>query len=68
MQEENQTTQPVVITLKENGPIHVRGKVEMRDAAGNIIEVKPAFSLCRCGVSEKKPFCDGAHKTCGFVG
>lgn len=68
MKEENLTHETVVITLKENGPIHVKGKVEMRDAAGNLIETKPAFSLCRCGVSENKPFCDGTHKTCGFVG
>jgi CDGSH-type Zn-finger protein len=28
---------------------------------------KPAIALCRCGQSSTKPFCDGTHKTCGFV-
>jgi CDGSH-type Zn-finger protein len=26
------------------------------------METKPAFSLCRCGLSNNKPFCDGSHK------
>jgi CDGSH-type Zn-finger protein len=27
---------------------------------------KPAVALCRCGASANKPFCDGAHRSCGF--
>jgi CDGSH-type Zn-finger protein len=40
--------------------------VDIVDAAGNVIETKSDFSLCRCGQSQEKPWCDGAHKACGF--
>lgn len=59
----------VEISLSKNGPIRVRGEVVLKDAEGNVIELqKDVFSLCRCGQSQNKPFCDGTHKTCGFVG
>jgi CDGSH-type Zn-finger protein len=44
------------------------GTIVLVDAQGNetVIE-KQRVSLCRCGQSQTKPFCDDAHKTCGFV-
>jgi CDGSH-type Zn-finger protein len=35
-------------------------------ADGNVISDKETFSLCRCGHSKDKPFCDGAHREAGF--
>ena len=52
--------------VKANGSIRVTGTVDFVDADGNVIESKTDFSLCRCGHSKEKPFCDGAHKTSGF--
>jgi CDGSH-type Zn-finger protein len=52
----------VQIRIKENGSIRVKGTVEIIDADGNVIETKSDFSLCRCGLSKEKPFCDGSHK------
>mgnify|MGYP003327537107 len=60
-------SQKVQIRLKENGSIRIKGTVEIIDADGNVIAEKSDFSLCRCGQSNDKPFCDGTHKTCGFV-
>ena len=60
----------VTIKVRDNGPLLVEGPITILDAAGNqfIIPVgKPAVSLCRCGVSKNKPFCDGSHKTCSFM-
>jgi CDGSH-type Zn-finger protein len=59
----------VTITTRENGPFLVNGPVRLVDHQGNVFDLsgKETFALCRCGHSQKKPFCDGTHKGCGFV-
>lgn len=57
------------ITVRRNGPYLVEGDdVSLADASGGAIatERRP-FALCRCGASENKPFCDGAHNRIGFA-
>jgi CDGSH-type Zn-finger protein len=56
------------ITVKPNGPYRVEGPVKLMDADGREWDLtgKPAFSLCRCGGSVNKPFCDGTHSKIGF--
>lgn len=58
----------VVIAAYENGPYVVEGDVRIVDADGSAydIEGKPRVSLCRCGGSRNKPFCDGTHSRIGF--
>jgi CDGSH-type Zn-finger protein len=58
----------VKITVKPNGPYRVEGVVKLVDAEGREWDLtgKPAFSLCRCGGSTTKPFCDGTHSKLGF--
>ena len=56
----------VKIRFKPNGSIRVTGTVDIVDADGNILETKTDFSLCRCGHSKDKPWCDGSHKEAGF--
>jgi CDGSH-type Zn-finger protein len=66
----------VKITVRPNGPYRVEapeGAVELVDANGGqydlngkLKEGKLAFSLCRCGGSVTKPFCDGTHSRLGF--
>jgi CDGSH-type Zn-finger protein len=53
----------VHITVRPNGPLRVEGHIILKDADGKEWDLtgKPAISLCRCGMSEKRPFCDGAH-------
>jgi CDGSH-type Zn-finger protein len=52
--------------VKANGSIRVTGTVDFIDVAGSIIKTETDFSLCRCGHSANKPFCDGSHRTNGF--
>lgn len=52
----------VKIQTMDKGPLIVRGDVELVDGEGKRLETKQQFALCRCGLSKKKPFCDGTHK------
>jgi CDGSH-type Zn-finger protein len=59
----------VTITIRRNGPYVVAGPVKIIDSTGKeIIVDKPVVSLCRCGGSVNKPFCDGTHSKVGFQG
>jgi len=49
-----------------NGPYLLRGEVEIWDAAGRSAYRGSKASLCRCGHSENKPFCDGSHARTGW--
>ncbi len=59
----------VQITIRPTGPYIVKGRVSLRDAAGNELELegKDTIALCRCGGSTTKPFCDGTHSKIGFM-
>src|SRR5437588_4800527 len=58
----------VKITIKPNGPYRVEGPIKLVDINGNEYDPtgKPGISLCRCGASVNKPFCDGTHSKMGF--
>lgn len=61
----------VLITVRKNGSYRVEPQegvsVRIVDHEGNAIPIpKVPFSLCRCGASSTKPFCDGTHSKIGF--
>jgi CDGSH-type Zn-finger protein len=56
----------IKMRVKANGSIRVTGTVDFVDEDGNVVESKTDFSLCRCGHSKEKPYCDGSHKSAGF--
>lgn len=55
----------VVIEVLKNGPLKVKGSLSIKHKDGKN-ESQQEVYLCRCGQSANKPFCDGAHKKCGF--
>lgn len=59
--------EPASITPYPDGPLLLRGEVELLTAEGERIERhRRTVALCRCGLSSIKPFCDGTHKAAGF--
>jgi CDGSH-type Zn-finger protein/uncharacterized Fe-S cluster protein YjdI len=54
------------IRLARNGPLHVRGDITILDSAGEVILHDTRVTLCRCGASSNKPFCDNSHRAVGF--
>jgi CDGSH-type Zn-finger protein len=56
------------ITVVNNGSLRIEGDFEVVDQEGRSFGLsgRTKVSLCRCGQSSNKPFCDSTHKTCGF--
>jgi len=57
----------VKIKLVANGPLLVNGSCRIIDEQGKETAKDEQFSLCRCGGSSRKPFCDGTHRKNGFT-
>ncbi len=57
------------ITIRNNGSIRVEGDFTILDQEGRAFDLsgRTAISLCRCGHSANKPFCDSAHRECNFT-
>jgi len=57
------------ITIVNNGAIRIEGEFTLQDSEGNSYGLggRSVISLCRCGLAENKPFCDGAHGRGGFA-
>ena len=57
---------PKEIGVVADGPLWVSGRITVERRDGKPIEVRNRITLCRCGQSANKPFCDGMHKENGF--
>lgn len=64
--EEHEPAYEPEIGVFRNGPLFVRGGVPVVSAKGETYEVRNRQTLCRCGYSRNKPFCDGTHKLVEF--
>jgi CDGSH-type Zn-finger protein len=58
----------VTITVRDNAFLRVAGPITLLDGEGNAIAVEAGkiVTLCRCGGSATKPFCDSSHRSNGF--
>jgi uncharacterized Fe-S cluster protein YjdI len=57
---------PATVQPRLNGPLFVRGEVEVVDTQGNVLRQATRLALCRCGASANKPYCDLSHRAVGF--
>lgn len=58
----------LTVTLRPNGPLRMSGAYTLSAPDGTTCDVADTGSLCRCGLSQTKPMCDGAHKQSDFEG
>jgi uncharacterized Fe-S cluster protein YjdI len=56
------------VELMKNGPLLIKGDVEIKLSDGTVVTKEKMTAFCRCGASQNKPYCDGNHKADGFVG
>ena len=58
----------IKVTVKKDGSLRLEGDLTLCDAEGNPYDLagRTSISLCRCGASENKPFCDGSHRRICF--
>jgi CDGSH-type Zn-finger protein/uncharacterized Fe-S cluster protein YjdI len=57
---------PLSIDPQTDGPLQVRGNLEITSGTGRVVARVVQTRLCRCGASGNKPFCDGSHARIGF--
>jgi uncharacterized Fe-S cluster protein YjdI/CDGSH-type Zn-finger protein len=54
------------VMVANQGPLYVKGDLEIAGAADDMTGVRFRAALCRCGHSKNKPFCDNSHEKAGF--
>lgn len=59
---EQKKDEPVIVTLKPYGAVAINGNFILIDEEGKEQQISGRISICRCGMSQKMPICDGAHK------
>jgi CDGSH-type Zn-finger protein len=56
----------LAIDPQTDGPLQVRGNLEIISGTGRVVARVQSARLCRCGASNNKPFCDNSHERVGF--
>jgi CDGSH-type Zn-finger protein len=64
--EDRDLERPPAILVSKNGPYHVTGGIDLVDAPWGEGASREHYTLCRCGRSRNKPFCDGSHWAAEF--
>jgi CDGSH-type Zn-finger protein len=54
------------VQIVDDGPMQLTGEFELVDDNGQIVRARKVYTLCRCGLSARLPFCDASHEAAGF--
>jgi uncharacterized Fe-S cluster protein YjdI/CDGSH-type Zn-finger protein len=57
---------PTTVQPRLNGPLFLRGDIQVVDTRGAVTRSATRMALCRCGHSQNKPYCDLSHRAAGF--
>lgn len=55
-----------VLTVMKDGPLKVKGNFKIISVDGNTLDINGIATICRCGASLRKPFCDGKHREINY--
>jgi uncharacterized Fe-S cluster protein YjdI len=67
-QPEEERFEATGVYVQQDGPLFVRGRIQVIGADGKMMREDVRLALCRCGASQNKPFCDDSHYRIGFKG
>jgi len=67
-QEKMKIEEEQLVEVAPNGPLMVYGNIKVKGSDGSEVSKHRVTAFCRCGASENKPYCDGAHKKIDFKG
>jgi CDGSH iron-sulfur domain-containing protein 3 len=62
MEDKKEFKSQATVEVIDNGPVKITGNILIRDVKRDITENLQEVSLCRCGRSVNKPYCDDSHK------
>lgn len=54
------------VQIIDNGPMQLSGEFELVDDNGAVLRARKVYTLCRCGLSARLPFCDASHEAADF--
>ena len=57
---------PLEVAIVPDGPLWLSGGIPVTRSDGEEVEIRNRITLCRCGASSNKPYCDGSHAEVGF--
>jgi CDGSH-type Zn-finger protein len=61
MEDRKEFKSQATVEVIDNGPIKITGNILIRDPKRDNSEIMKEVSICRCGRSVNKPYCDGSH-------